>query len=58
MTYRKLSWDIHAAPMKKTGNAYEILIRKPIGKTSSGKTKHRYEDIIEIETGCENGSDT
>jgi hypothetical protein len=24
MTCRKLSWDIHAAPMKKTGNAYEI----------------------------------
>jgi hypothetical protein len=44
----RIRWAGHVAHMGEMKNTYKILVRKPEGKTSQGRPRHRWEDNIRL----------
>jgi hypothetical protein len=48
---RKMRWVGHEACMGEIRHAYKILVRKPEGKRPFEKSRHRWDDTVEMELG-------
>jgi hypothetical protein len=46
---RRVSWPGHVARMGEKRNAYRVLVRKPEGKRTLGRQRHRWKDNIKID---------
>jgi hypothetical protein len=46
---RRMRWAGHAARMGETRNAYRIMVEKPEGKRSLGRTRCRWVDNIKTD---------
>jgi hypothetical protein len=46
---RRMRWAGHVARMRTNRNAYRTLVGKPEGKTSLGRTRRGWVDIIKID---------
>jgi hypothetical protein len=47
-TSRRTGWAGHVIPMKKTRNAYKLLVGKPEAKGPLGRCRRRREDNIKF----------
>jgi hypothetical protein len=53
---RRMKWDGHTEYMGEKRSIYRVLVGKPVGKRSLGRTRHRWEDNIRmdlLEVRCE-----
>jgi hypothetical protein len=41
---RRMRWEGHVARMGKKRDVYRVFVRKPKGKRSFGRPRHRWED--------------
>jgi hypothetical protein len=46
---RRMRWTVHVERMRTKRNAYRILVGKPEGKRSLGRSRHRWLDIIALD---------
>jgi len=55
MKSRRMRWVGHLARLGERRGLYRVLVGKPEGKRSLGRTRHRWEDNIKMdlqEVGC------
>jgi hypothetical protein len=55
MIYRRMRWAGHVARMGERRGVYRVLVGKPEGKRSLGRTRRRWEGTIKMdlqEVGC------
>jgi hypothetical protein len=46
---RRMRWAGLVARMEEMRNVYKMFVRKPEGKRSLGRLRHRWEDIIKMD---------
>jgi hypothetical protein len=49
ITSRRMRWAGHVASMGEGRDVYRVLVRRPVGKRTRGRSMHSWEDNIKME---------